>query len=201
MQKPKQENETKDLKPNLKRDSARGRRGGRAFNKGRQVDPGTLQQVKQILGNRPRRRDLLIEHLHLFQDKFGFITTKQLVALSYEMKMAMAEVYEVASFYAHFDIVRENEQEVPPITLRVCDSITCSLFGSDNVLNDAAFSLEKDVRVVRSPCIGACDRAPVAAIGHSMIENVTLAIIPYTNFIKTVCKPFETLSTHYNTLQ
>ena len=177
MQKPKQENETKDLKPSLKRGSARGRRGGRAFNKGRQVDPGTLQQVKQILGNRPRRRDLLIEHLHLFQDKFGFITTKQLVALSYEMKMAMAEVYEVASFYAHFDIVRENEQEVPPITLRVCDSITCSLFGSDKVLNDAAFSLEKDVRVVRSPCIGACDRAPVAAIGHSMIENVTLANI------------------------
>ena len=173
MQKPKQENDRKDLKPNLKRNSARGRRGGRAFNKGRQVDPNTLQQVKQILGNRPRRRDLLIEHLHLFQDKFGFITTKQLVALSYEMKMAMAEVYEVASFYAHFDIVRENEQVLPPITLRVCDSITCSLFGSDKILSEAAYSLEKDVRVVRSPCMGACDKAPVAAIGHSMIENVT----------------------------
>ena len=173
MQKPKQENDRKDLKPNLKRNSASGRRGGRAFNKGRQVDPNTLQQVKQILGNRPRRRDLLIEHLHLFQDKFGFITTKQLVALSYEMKMAMAEVYEVASFYAHFDIVRENEQALPPITLRVCDSITCSLFGSDKILSEAACSLEKDVRVVRSPCMGACDKAPVAAIGHSMIENVT----------------------------
>tara|TARA_Y100001934_G_scaffold237265_1_gene289279 strand:+ start:43 stop:1773 length:1731 start_codon:yes stop_codon:yes gene_type:complete len=173
LQKPKQENDRKDLKPNLKRNSASGRRGGRAFNKGRQVDPNTLQQVKQILGNRPRRRDLLIEHLHLFQDKFGFITTKQLVALSYEMKMAMAEVYEVASFYAHFDIVRENEQALPPITLRVCDSITCSLFGSDKILSEAACSLEKDVRVVRSPCMGACDKAPVAAIGHSMIENVT----------------------------
>ncbi|MAI14653.1 MAG: NADH-quinone oxidoreductase subunit F [Rhodospirillaceae bacterium] len=161
------------MKPNLKRNSASGRRGGRAFNKGRQVDPNTLQQVKQILGNRPRRRDLLIEHLHLFQDKFGFITTKQLVALSFEMKMAMAEVYEVASFYAHFDIVRENEQALPPITLRVCDSITCSLFGSDKILSEAACSLEKDVRVVRSPCMGACDKAPVAAIGHSMIENVT----------------------------
>ena len=173
MQKPKQENARKDLKPNLKRNSANGRRGGRAFNKGRQVDPNTLQQVKQILGNRPRRRDLLIEHLHLFQDKFGFITTKQLVALSYEMKMAMAEVYEVASFYAHFDIVRENEQALPPITLRVCDSITCSLFGSDKILSEAACSLEKDVRVVRSPCMGACGKAPVAAIGHSMIENIT----------------------------
>ncbi len=177
MQKPKQENDRKDLKPNLKRNSASGRRGGRAFNKGRQVDPNTLQQVKQILGNRPRRRDLLIEHLHLFQDKFGFITTKQLVALSYEMKMAMAEVYEVASFYAHFDIVRENEQALPPITLRVCDSITCSLFGSDKILSEAACSLEKDVRVVRSPCMGACDKAPVAAIGHSMVENVTLTSI------------------------
>ena len=173
LQKLQQEIDQKDLQPNLKRDSARGRRGGRAFNKGRQVDPDTLQQVKQILGNRPRRRDLLIEHLHLFQDKFGFITTKQLVALSYEMKMAMAEVYEVASFYAHFDIVRESEQELPPITLRVCDSITCSLFGSDKLLNDAASSLEKDVRVIRSPCMGACDKAPVAAIGHSMIEKVT----------------------------
>ncbi len=89
------------------------------------------------------------------------------------MKMAMAEVYEVASFYAHFDIVRENEQALPPITLRVCDSITCSLFGSDKILSEAACSLEKDVRVVRSPCMGACDKAPVAAIGHSMIENVT----------------------------
>tara|TARA_Y100001934_G_scaffold123823_1_gene150994 strand:- start:1163 stop:2635 length:1473 start_codon:yes stop_codon:yes gene_type:complete len=87
--------------------------------------------------------------------------------------MAMAEVYEVASFYAHFDIVRESEQELPPITLRVCDSITCSLFGSDKLLNDAASSLEKDVRVIRSPCMGACDKAPVAAIGHSMIEKVT----------------------------
>ena len=173
LQKLQREIDQKDLQPNLKRDSARGRRGGRAFNKGRQVDPDTLQQVKQILGNRPRRRDLLIEHLHLFQDKFGFITTKQLVALSYEMKMAMAEVYEVASFYAHFDIVRESEQELPPITLRVCDSITCSLFGSDKLLNDAASSLEKDVRVIRSPCMGACDKAPVAAIGHSMIEKVT----------------------------
>ena len=173
LQKLQREIDKKDLQPNLKRDSARGRRGGRAFNKGRQVDPDTLQQVKQILGNRPRRRDLLIEHLHLFQDKFGFITTKQLVALSYEMKMAMAEVYEVASFYAHFDIVRESEQELPPITLRVCDSITCSLFGSDKLLNDAASSLEKDVRVIRSPCMGACDKAPVAAIGHSMIEKVT----------------------------
>ena len=167
---------TADQKPSLKRGSARGRRG-RAFSKGRQVDPEILQQVKQVLGNRPRRRDLLIEHLHLFQDKFGFITTKQLVALSHEMKMAMAEVYEVASFYAHFDIIRDGENELPPITLRVCDSITCSLLGSDNILNDLASSAEEDVRVVRSPCMGACDKAPVAAIGHSMMEKVSTANI------------------------
>ena len=167
---------TTDQKPSLKRGSARGRRG-RAFSKGRQVDPEILQQVKQVLGNRPRRRDLLIEHLHLFQDKFGFITTKQLVALSHEMKMAMAEVYEVASFYAHFDIIRDGENELPPITLRVCDSITCSLLGSDNILNDLASSAEEDVRVVRSPCMGACDKAPVAAIGHSMMEKVSTANI------------------------
>ena len=172
MQNTQSKKNTTDQKPSLKRGSARGRRG-RAFSKGRQVDPEILQQVKQVLGNRPRRRDLLIEHLHLFQDKFGFITTKQLVALSHEMKMAMAEVYEVASFYAHFDIIRDGENELPPITLRVCDSITCSLLGSDNILNDLASSAEEDVRVVRSPCMGACDKAPVAAIGHSMMEKVS----------------------------
>lgn len=141
------------------------------------MDPEILQQVRQVLGNRPRRRDLLIEHLHLFQDKYGFITTKQLVALSHEMKMAMAEVYEVASFYAHFDIIRDGENELPPITLRVCDSITCSLFGSDNILSDVASSAGEDVRVVRSPCMGACDKAPVAAVGHSMMEKVSTANI------------------------
>ena len=172
MQNTQSKKNTTDQKPSLKRGSARGRRG-RAFSKGRQVDPEILQQVKQVLGNRPRRRDLLIEHLHLFQDKFGFITTKQLVALSHEMKMAMAEVYEVASFYAHFDIIRDGENELPPITLRVCDSITCSLLGSDNILSDLASSAEEDVRVVRSPCMGACDKAPVAAIGHSMMEKVS----------------------------
>ena len=176
MQNTQSKKNTTDQKPSLKRGSARGRRG-RAFSKGRQVDPEILQQVKQVLGNRPRRRDLLIEHLHLFQDKYGFITTKQLVALSHEMKMAMAEVYEVASFYAHFDIIRDGENELPPITLRVCDSITCSLLGSDNILNDLASSAEEDVRVVRSPCMGACDKAPVAAVGHSMMEKVSTANI------------------------
>ncbi len=176
MQNTQSKKNTTDQKPSLKRGSARGRRG-RAFSKGRQVDPEILQQVKQVLGNRPRRRDLLIEHLHLFQDKFGFITTKQLVALSHEMKMAMAEVYEVASFYAHFDIIRDGENELPPITLRVCDSITCSLLGSDNILSDLASSAEEDVRVVRSPCMGACDKAPVAAVGHSMMEKVSTANI------------------------
>mgnify|MGYP001441253429 FL=1 len=176
MQNTQSKKNTTDQKPSLKRGSARGRRG-RAFSKGRQVDPEILQQVKQVLGNRPRRRDLLIEHLHLFQDKFGFITTKQLVALSHEMKMAMAEVYEVASFYAHFDIIRDGENELPPITLRVCDSITCSLLGSDNILSDLASSAEEDVRVVRSPCMGACDKAPVATVGHSMMEKVSTANI------------------------
>ena len=93
------------------------------------------------------------------------------------MKMAMAEVYEVASFYAHFDIIRDGENELPPITLRVCDSITCSLFGSDNILSDVASSAGEDVRVVRSPCMGACDKAPVAAVGHSMMEKVSTANI------------------------
>ena len=176
MQKPKQENDRKDLKPSLKRNSARGRRGGRAFNKGRQGDPNTLQQVKQILGNRPRRRDLLIEHLHLFQDKFGFITTKQLVALSYEMKMAMAEVYEVASFYSMF-----NLEPIGKNFIQVCTTTSCWLRGSDDILKlckkhlsiennqttkDGLFTL-KEVE-----CLGACVNAPMIQINDNYYEEL-----------------------------
>ena len=153
------------------RDTGRGRRGGRPFLKGRQVDPAALDDIKKILGQRPRRRDLLIEHLHLLQDRFGHISVNHLTALATEMKMAMAEVYEVATFYAHFDVIRENQEGPPPLTIRVCDSLTCSMFGSERLLEDTEKLTTKDVRIVRAPCMGACDKAPVAAIGHNLIEN------------------------------
>jgi NADH:ubiquinone oxidoreductase subunit F (NADH-binding)/NADH:ubiquinone oxidoreductase subunit E len=155
----------------FKRGSGQGRRGGRPFLKGRQVDPVALEEVKRTLGQRPRRSDLLIEHLHLFQDKFGHLSAAHLAALAHEMGMAMAEVYEVATFYAHFDVIKENENPPPSVTVRVCDSLTCAMFGSEKILRDLAKTVNENVRVVRAPCIGACDKAPVAAIGHTLIEK------------------------------
>ena len=157
----------------FQRGSGQGRRKGRPFLKGRQVKPIALEEVKNVLGKRPRKRELLIEHLHLFQDKFGHLSTAHLAALAHEMKMAMAEVYEVATFYAHFDVIKENDYPPPPITVRVCDSLTCSLFGAEGILEELDKKIGTDVRVVRAPCIGACDKAPVAAIGHNLIENIS----------------------------
>src|SRR6187401_3588647 len=108
--------------------------GARSTPKGRAVDPKALEEVQTLLGDAPRRRDLLIEHLHKIQDKYGCLSARHLVALASEMKMAMAEVYEVATFYHHFDVVKEGEEVPPAITVRVCDSIACELAGSRELL-------------------------------------------------------------------
>src|SRR5678815_4293988 len=106
----------------------------RAAPKGRRVDPQAREDVLALLGDAPRRRDLLIEHLHLIQDRYGCLAARHLVALAAEMKLAMAEVYEVATFYHHFDVVKEGETPPPPITVRVCDSIACDMAGSSDLL-------------------------------------------------------------------
>src|ERR1700739_4397397 len=111
-----------------------GRRRGPDHPKGRQVDPAALVEVQALLGVRERRRDLLIEHLHLLQDHYGCLHARHLVALAEEMRLALAEVYEVASFYAHFDIVMDDEAPPAPITVRVCDSLSCMLAGADTLL-------------------------------------------------------------------
>src|SRR5882757_4517637 len=134
--------------------------------KGRQVDPAALDEVVALLENRPRRRDLLIEHLHLIQDKYGHLSAAHLAALAAEMKMALAEVYEVATFYAHFDVVKEGETPPVAITVRVCDSLSCAMAGAETLLRELPARLGGGVRVVRAPCMGACDRAPVCAVGH-----------------------------------
>src|SRR5438874_13397925 len=113
-----------------------GRRRGPDQPKGRQVDPDALAEVQALLGDRERRRDLLVEHLHLLQDRFGCLHARHLVALADEMRLALAEVYEVASFYAHFDIVMDDEAAPPPVTVRVCDSLTCALYGGEKLLGD-----------------------------------------------------------------
>ncbi|MFL5209302.1 MAG: NADH-ubiquinone oxidoreductase-F iron-sulfur binding region domain-containing protein [Microvirga sp.] len=158
-----------------------GRRKTRDTPKGRQVDPQALEEIRALLGDRPRRADLVIEHLHLLQDQYGGLHARHLVALADEMRLALVEVYEVASFYAHFDIVMDGEPAPPPVTVRVCDSLTCAMMGAERLLAELKGSLEPNVRVVRAPCMGGCHNAPVVAIGHALhehasVESVTKAV-------------------------
>ncbi len=149
-----------------------GRRRPPRTPKGRQVDPQALAEVQALLTDQPRRRDLLIEHLHLIQDHYGHLSAAHLTALAFEMKMALTEVYEVATFYAHFDVVKDGPAP-PAITVRVCDSLSCAMAGAEKLLAKLPGILGKDVRVVRAPCMGACDRAPVVAVGHMQTFNAT----------------------------
>src|SRR5436305_8302817 len=141
--------------------------------KGRQIDPQALDEIRALLGDAPRRRDLLIEHLHLIQDHYGYLSAGHLAALAAEMKLALTEVYEVATFYAHFDVVKEDETPPPPVTVRVCDSLSCAMAGSEHLLRTLPIGLGPDVRVVRAPCMGACDRAPVCAVGHVQVMGAS----------------------------
>src|SRR5579864_4175064 len=150
-----------------------GRRRGPDHPKGRQLDPAALGEVQALLGERERRRDLLIEHLHLLQDHFGCLHARHLVALADEMRLALTEVYEVASFYAHFDIVMDDEAPPPALTVRVCDSLSCALGGAERLLDDLRARLGDGVPIVRAPCMGGCDKAPVVAIGHALHEHAT----------------------------
>ena len=143
--------------------------------KGRQVDEKSLAEVRALLGDRPRRRDLLIEHLHLVQDRYGHLSAAHVAALAEEMRLAQTEVYEVATFYAHFDVVREGETPPPELTVRVCDSLSCELAGSAQLRLALEEGLDASrVRVVRAPCMGRCDAAPTLELGHCHIDHATL---------------------------
>jgi formate dehydrogenase len=153
-----------------------GKGKGRRATKGRQLDDAAWDQVKALLGDRPRRRDLLIEFLHLIQDEYGQLAAPHLRALAEEMRISMAEVWEVATFYAHFDPRREGDAAPPDLTIRVCDSLSCELAGSEALYD--ALSKGHDpakVRVLRAPCMGRCDTAPVLEIGHNHIDHATPA--------------------------
>src|SRR5689334_9635111 len=141
--------------------------------KGRRVDPQARQEVRALLGSSPRRRDLLIEYLHRIQDAHGCLSAAHLVALADELKMAMAEVYEVATFYHHFDVVKEGDPRPPAITVRVCDSLSCELAGSDALLKTLPALLGADVRVLHAPCVGRCESAPVAVVGQNPVLHAT----------------------------
>ncbi len=151
---------------------AMGRRRERlSYPKGRQIDPAALDEIRALLGSAPRRRDLLIEYLHKVQDRYHGLTLRHLAALADDMRLPFAEVYEVASFYAHFDIVRDGEAMPPALTVRVCDSITCEMLGARHLIEDLSQRLGPDVRVVAAPCMGRCESAPVAEIGHRQVNH------------------------------
>ncbi|HTO66616.1 MAG TPA: NADH-ubiquinone oxidoreductase-F iron-sulfur binding region domain-containing protein [Bradyrhizobium sp.] len=150
-----------------------GRKRAKATPKGRQVDPTAAHEIELLLGDRPRRRDLLIEHLHLIQDGYHQISAAHLAALADEMKLSFAEVFETATFYAHFDIVKEGEPDIAPLTIRVCDSLTCAMLGGETLLKQLQSKAGPGIRVVRAPCVGFCDSAPVAEVGHRYVLRAT----------------------------
>ncbi len=152
-----------------------GRRQAVPHPKGRQLDPQAQGEVRALLGDRPRRRDLLIEHLHLIQDRYRQLSAAHLAALAAEMKLSQTEVYEVATFYAHFDVVLEGETPPPALTVRVCDSLTCEMMGAQRLMAELGKELGDKVRVIRAPCMGRCETAPVAEVGHHHVCAATRA--------------------------
>ncbi len=149
-------------------------RGARARPKGRPLDPAALAEVRRLLGDAPRRRDLLVEYLHRIQDAHGHLSAAHLRALAEEMGMAQAEVWEVATFYAHFDPLRDDEEPPPPVTVRVCDSLPCALAGAEALIKHLECAWpEGGVRVLRAPCMGRCDLAPTVEVGHRHVDHAS----------------------------
>ena len=156
------------------------------FPKGRVIDEKSENEIQELLKNNSKDRELLIENLHLIQDKYKCLSSKHLTALANEMKMPLAEVYEVASFYAHFDII-DNDDKPADITIRVCNTVTCEMMGAKKLLDNLKKKYKnKNVRVIPAPCMGRCDTAPVLEIGHRHVdyanENKIEKIIKKKNF-------------------
>ena len=149
------------------------KRRARAHPKGRPVEPQALAEIRVLLGEAPRRRDLLIEFLHRIQDRYGHISGGHIVALAEEMKLARTEVYEVATFYHHFDVVADGEAPPPPLTVRVCETLSCQIAGADTLLQALQRAPASGIRVVGAPCIGRCEHAPAAVVGRHPVDEAT----------------------------
>jgi formate dehydrogenase beta subunit len=154
--------------------SALGRkRGVRGHPKGRPVDPQALIEIRSLLGRSPRQRDLLIEFLHRIQDRYGHISAAHILALAEELKLARTEVYEVATFYHHFDVVKEGETPPPALTVRICETLSCQMAGADALRHAVERASGADVRVIGAPCVGRCEHAPVAVVGRNTVDGAT----------------------------
>jgi formate dehydrogenase len=145
--------------------------------KGRRVDPAALAEVQSLLGTASRQADLLIEHLHKIQDRFGSLSAAHLAALAQEMRLAQTEVYEVATFYHHFDVVKEGDAAPEALTVRVCDGLSCEMAGARDLLAKLPAILGTDVRVVAAPCIGRCEQAPAAVVGQHPVPHASCEAI------------------------
>ncbi|MGI9523731.1 MAG: NAD(P)H-dependent oxidoreductase subunit E [Hyphomicrobiaceae bacterium] len=159
-----------------------GRRSAPLFPKGRVLQQDELVAIKALLADRKIKRSELIEYLHVIQDDQGCLPAGHMQALAELMGLSMAEVYEVASFYAHFDLVSDADVRPPPVTIRVCDSLSCQLAGAEDLISALRSAEINDTRVVRAPCMGRCDTAPVCEVGHHHIDQAT------TDKIVSVCQ-------------
>ena len=156
---------------------ASGKKRATGQQRGRALDDNALAEIRSTLGDDPRRRDLLIEYLHLIQDRFGCISGVHCVALAHELGISSAEVYEVATFYHHFDVIKDDEQRPPAVTVRVCESVSCALFGAEDLIASLNESLGPAVRIQPVPCVGRCADAPIAVVGSNPIEAATVELV------------------------
>ena len=173
--------ENKSVKKRHRAGLEKGR--GRMRSKGRQINASAHNDVRRLLGGRKRRRDLLLEHLHLIQDYYGCLSLDHLAALAVEMRLSQSEVYEVATFYAHFDISKDSNAAPPEVTIRVCESLTCEMFDSKDILRNLTSINNKLINVVSGPCMGRCQKAPTVCVGKNYVDNATIDKV-----LKTIAK-------------
>ena len=173
-----------------------GRRRAVPHPKGRQVDPDAVAEIRALLGDSGLDRDLLIEHLHTIQDRYHGLSPRHLVALADLMRLSLVEVYEVATFYAHFDVAQDDDGDMPEITVRVCDSLPCEMAGANALFESLSADPDANVRILRAPCMGNCDHAPVAEIGHNQLNNATTKTVAeaiQAGAVETILPPYPIL--------